>query len=253
MIEVAVVLQEAIEEYFTIHEEDEIKLDKLDTTEWSTLYEIKDFLALLKSTTKSLEGYGHTLDRVIPSMDYILAQFEKAKVQYANHDVLKNMVNSGWQKMDKYYSKTDESPAYPAAIILNPVRKEKYMDKYWKSSWAESAKDAVRKLWQDEYMPKNTQNTPQSTSQTTTNEFELWLGAIDTPEEVPDEYEAYLNEPKVFGYERPIERTKGRYIPTSLEWRLTSFQSLRCRQIRNELSLRPRSLSPTAVTSCQWR
>jgi hypothetical protein len=60
------------------------------------------------------------------------------------------MVNSGWQKMEKYYSKTDESPAYAASVILNPTQKVKYMDNYWRSSWAESAKEAVRKLWQEE-------------------------------------------------------------------------------------------------------
>ena len=63
-------------------------------------------------------------------MDFILSHYEKAKITYANHDVFKNMVNSGWQKMEKYYSKTDESPAYAAAVILNPTRKVKYIDDY---------------------------------------------------------------------------------------------------------------------------
>ena len=63
-------------------------------------------------------------------MDFILSHYEKAKIIYANYDVLKNMVNLGWQKMEKYYSKINESPAYAAAIILNPTRKVKYMDDY---------------------------------------------------------------------------------------------------------------------------
>jgi hypothetical protein len=130
MLEVAILLQDVIEEYFMIHGEDEIKLDRLNAMEWSTLREIKDFLVILKQTTKSLEGHYHTLDRVIPSMDFILSHYEKAKITYANHDVLKNMVNSGWQKMEKYYSKTDESPAYAASVILNPTRKVMYMDNY---------------------------------------------------------------------------------------------------------------------------
>ena len=63
-------------------------------------------------------------------MDFILSHYKKAKIIYANYDVLKNMVNSGWQKMEKYYSKTDESPAYAAAIILNLTWKVKYIDDY---------------------------------------------------------------------------------------------------------------------------
>ncbi|KAG9246526.1 hypothetical protein BJ878DRAFT_496749, partial [Calycina marina] len=52
----------------------------------NTLHNIKDFLVILKSTTKSLEGHHHTLNRVIPSMDFILSQYEKAKITYANYD-----------------------------------------------------------------------------------------------------------------------------------------------------------------------
>ena len=70
MLEVAILLQDVIEEYFIIHGEDEIKLDRLNAMEWSTLREIKDFLVILKQTTKSLEGHHYTLDRVIPSMDF---------------------------------------------------------------------------------------------------------------------------------------------------------------------------------------
>ena len=83
---------------------------------------------------------------VIPSIDIILSQHEKAQSKYANHDVLKKMVNSGWQKMEKYYSKTDESPAYAAAIILNPTRKDGYVNAFWRPSWRIGAEVVVRKL-----------------------------------------------------------------------------------------------------------
>ena len=134
MLEVALLLEEVIKEYFTIHGKEEIKLNRLNTDEWSTLHKIKDFLAVLKSTIKSLEGHHHGLDKVIPSIDFILSQYEKAKITYVNHNVLKNMVNSGWKKMEKYYSKTDQSPTYTTATILHPSRKINYIDKFWRPS-----------------------------------------------------------------------------------------------------------------------
>ncbi len=70
-------------------------MDKLNTIEWSTLCKIKNFLALLKSITKSLERHSYILDQVILSIDFILSQFKKAKVIYINHNILKNMINSG--------------------------------------------------------------------------------------------------------------------------------------------------------------
>ena len=118
MLKVALLLEEVIKEYFNIYIEEEIKLDRLNTDEQATLYDIKDFLAILKSTTKSLEGHYYRLNKVILSMDFILSQYKKAKLKYTNHDVLKNIVNSRQQKIEKYQSKTDESPAYAAAIHL---------------------------------------------------------------------------------------------------------------------------------------
>ena len=53
-------------------------------------------------------------------MDFILAHFEKAKTMYANNNKLRQMINSGWNKIEKYYTKSDDSPAYAIAIILNP-------------------------------------------------------------------------------------------------------------------------------------
>jgi hypothetical protein len=204
MLEVALLLEDIIEEYFITFGEDEIKLDQLNTEEWSILREIKNFLAILKSTTKSLKGHQQGLDKVIPSMDFILAQFEKAKIKYMEDDVLKNMVNSGWQKMEKYYSKTDESPAYAAAIILHPTRKIECIDQFWRPSWHEKAKNAVRKLWEDEYKPKDTLNAVTSTPQRTTKEFELWIDAIDTPVFEDDEYDPYIKAERAYGFDRPI-------------------------------------------------
>jgi hypothetical protein len=38
------------------------------------------------------------------------------------------MLNSGWAKMEKYYGKSDESPTYAAAVVLNPSQKWQYID-----------------------------------------------------------------------------------------------------------------------------
>ena len=137
-------------------------------------------------------------------MDFILSHYEKAKITYANYDVLKNMVNLGWQKIEKYYSKTNKSPAYVAAIILNPTRKVKYIDDYQRSSQAKGVKEVVRKLQQEEYKLINTLNVNTLTPLTMSNEYKLWLSVIDAPEVIEDKYKVYLEAKKVFGYLRPI-------------------------------------------------
>lgn len=142
-------------------------------------------------------------------MDFILAHFEKAKVTYQHDVTMASMVNSGWQKMDKYYSKTDDSPAYAAALFLNPARKWQYINRFWKPSWQELAKQKVRKLWDDEYAPPTDTSTflraSTTTTTTTTNEFELWLQELDRPTAAVDEFDHYSTTDRVSGYENALD------------------------------------------------
>lgn len=138
-------------------------------------------------------------------MDYILSHYKKTKIIYMNYNVLKNIVNLGWQKMEKYYSKTNKSPAYAASIILNPVQKIKYIDNYQRSSQAKGAKKAVKKLQKEEYKPITTPNANTLNPITILNEYKLWLGVINALKVVDNKYNAYLKAKKVFGYLQPID------------------------------------------------
>ncbi|OAF59469.1 Phospholipase C [Pseudogymnoascus destructans] len=138
-------------------------------------------------------------------MDFILAHFEKSKDKYKDDVKLSTMVNSGWQKMDKYYSKSDESPAYAAALLLNPARKWHYIEQFWRPTWQEKVKKSIKKLWEEEYKPELTIPTSIAPATTSTNEFELWLNSIDTPIAVVDEFDYYCKAERVLGYQSAIE------------------------------------------------
>ncbi|KAF4633232.1 hypothetical protein G7Y89_g4889 [Cudoniella acicularis] len=103
--------------------EDEVARDRLSAEEWELLAVIKKFLEALKQTTKSLESTNITLDRVFHRIYFVLCYFGNGKRQYINNLQLKQMFNSGWDKIAKYYKFSDESPVYAAALILNPSRK----------------------------------------------------------------------------------------------------------------------------------
>ncbi len=80
---------------------------------------VNDFLEQLKIATKVVESSNQCLDIVLPIMDFVLDQFEKAREKYTDHDILGPMFQSSWQKMTKYYKLTDDSPVYVCAL-LNP-------------------------------------------------------------------------------------------------------------------------------------
>jgi hypothetical protein len=65
------------------------------------------------------EGDFTTLNRVLPTMEFILKHFEKGKITHANDAFLSPCINSGWAKLEKYYCLTDKSPAYVATVVLN--------------------------------------------------------------------------------------------------------------------------------------
>jgi hypothetical protein len=122
MLDVALQLEIAIDDYFKYYIEEEVREDKLALDELALLRDVRNFPEHLKSATKSLEGNDVALDRVLPCIDFILGNFERLKDKHveASESIQKQMINSGWNKLNKYYTKTEESPAYIATLILNP-------------------------------------------------------------------------------------------------------------------------------------
>ena len=57
----------------------------------------------------------------------------------------------GWFILNKYYSLTDDSPAYAAAVLLDPTKRRAYIEKNWPCEWHSSAIDSVTQLWETEY------------------------------------------------------------------------------------------------------
>ena len=89
---------------------------------------MKSFLTGLAHTTKALESNRNTLDEVLPALDFILKLYEDGKAQYKDDPVMSTCINSGWAKLDKYYSLTSETPAYVGAqcSALNSVAVSPY-------------------------------------------------------------------------------------------------------------------------------
>ena len=114
---------EAIQAYVERHKTEGVGGDALSDEDWQALRDIHDFLDKLAQTALALESSVSTLDCVLPAMDFILEQFEQMKEIYKHDKTLASMCNSGWAKMEKYYKMTDESPAYIAAIVLDPNAK----------------------------------------------------------------------------------------------------------------------------------
>ena len=67
-------------------------------------------------------------------------------------------VNSAQSKLDKYYTKTNDSPIYIVALVLDPCIKWDYITSTWPEKWIPDAKALVAKLWK-KYQPTATTTT----------------------------------------------------------------------------------------------
>lgn len=195
MLHVAINLRDAVEQYYEAYPDVKYADDVLTSDEWDLLGEIKSFLEKLKMATKAVESSNKCLDVILPIMDYVLKHFEAGKAKFKDHLILAPMFNSGWSKFNEYFTALYDSPAYAIALVLNPKRKFKWIEKHWNKEWLQPALESIKKVWKDEYAPAEaiTQPPPR-----TTNDFWLDLDAEDMAEiELQDELDQYLALPRV--------------------------------------------------------
>ncbi|OXV05306.1 hypothetical protein Egran_06926, partial [Elaphomyces granulatus] len=124
------------------------------------------------------------------------------KEKHKYHPMLGPMFDSGWAKMDKYYTLTDESPAYLAAIILNPNFKWQYIQSNWKPDWLPRARTMMAEFWQSyklqtssistpTLIPEPTQGLGQALASSSNNEFNIWMRRHQSVPNLDDEYARY--------------------------------------------------------------
>ncbi|KAI1532814.1 hypothetical protein PtrSN002B_010493, partial [Pyrenophora tritici-repentis] len=106
----------------------------LTAADWAVITEYIEVLKPLKDATKRLEGRGKcgrfgAIYEVIPVFEFLMGRFEQRLRQYervdfeqreAPEDHISINFRAAWEKLNDYYSKLDDSPAYFAACALHP-------------------------------------------------------------------------------------------------------------------------------------
>jgi hypothetical protein len=142
----------------------------LTSADWAVVTDYIAVLKPLKAPTKRLEGRGASgaygaVAEVIPVFEYILKEYEDqvapyTAVDYNTHneapeDYIAINLKAAWAKLNDYYNKLDDSPAYYAATILYP-RYKKFCDVVWanKPAWLHSNNRAFNRLWAQYNAPR---------------------------------------------------------------------------------------------------
>ena len=165
MLESAIELETTIRVFLDLHHK-EISANALSRDEWDTIRETIAILLPFKDATKALEGDSTTLDEVLQSMDFLIEHVKEMQQEHASGAHLSASLLTMWFAFDKYYTLTDKTPVYAAALLLNPTLRRAYLDESWKTiderhpGTIERAIEAARKLWQKEYKFKPIDGEP---------------------------------------------------------------------------------------------
>lgn len=117
----------------------------LTAKDWATITEYIELLQPFKEATAWLEGRGKAglhgaIWEVIPTFEWLIKRLEALRervmeIDYndvdAPEDHLKTNLNLAIQKINHYYVKFEDAPAYYAAVRLHPAYKD-WLDTAWK-------------------------------------------------------------------------------------------------------------------------
>ena len=95
--------------------------DTLSAFDWQLLPQIRDFLQAFYEATKAFEGQTATIDRVLPTRDFLLEKYEQDAEEFQDNRFMFASIDARWSKLRDYFNKLDRATAYIAAIVFNPV------------------------------------------------------------------------------------------------------------------------------------
>ncbi|KAL9561234.1 hypothetical protein ACKAV7_014589 [Fusarium commune] len=177
--------------------------NQLRTNDWDVLDHLAKLLGFYEDGVKTLEGDGQQRRRkrgwvgsygnvweVIQGFEFLLEVLEDyrklaSKIPDAEH--FRININLGWEKLNKYYSRLDETPIYYTALVLHPAFRWGYFENEWKDNaeWVKKAKQMVREVWEGNIVTCRLYETPWPTNQlpsdsgSTTTRFRRIVSALD--------------------------------------------------------------------------
>jgi hypothetical protein len=123
--------------------------DTLSNQEWDNLRKLIKFLEAYLDATQASEGRFATVDIILLTIDFLLETLEasKTEAETTNDTFLALCYNAGWAKLNKYYTLTESSAAFIAAIVMCLQFKWQYvLDIQWQEDWIDTARIAVQDM-----------------------------------------------------------------------------------------------------------
>ncbi|KAK9774562.1 putative HAT C-terminal dimerization domain-containing protein [Seiridium cardinale] len=104
------------------------------------LMDFEEALRMLEGDAQSrlrkggrIEAYGNIGDAA-STYEFLMDRLEDWKAiaeEYPDPEHFKVNIDLGWDKLNEYYTKLDETPAYYASAVMNPASRWNYFENIW--------------------------------------------------------------------------------------------------------------------------
>ncbi|KAG6874678.1 hypothetical protein C0993_012652, partial [Termitomyces sp. T159_Od127] len=110
---------------------DKIRALKLDKEEWKRVGSFTDLLSHADNAQQAFSSdQVSTLHLAIPALEGLYRAWS-SRANRAKYSSFSLALHAACQKIDNYYEKTTNSPAYIMTMILDPREKMSYFKKHW--------------------------------------------------------------------------------------------------------------------------
>ena len=217
ILERAFKLKDALELYQHHYKNDEdepCNEDLLTSDDWIELASLLQLLKPLKEVSLTLQSDGKdcnhgSLWESLTAMDFLMTRLEELKQHlFLAESHFKACINLGWTKLNKYYTLSDSTPAYRAAIVVHPSKKMRWFEVKWSKEhpdWIPIAREAVTSLY-NEYKLRHADEVLTTGAPTAAelSEFERY-NMLEDDYDMDDDLERYLREERAPASTNPLQ------------------------------------------------
>lgn len=163
-------LRERITEFCRLHRtEKTIRDNTLTPNDWDQIDRLHNALHVFELTTMTTQGNQKHLYDWYPTLQFTLDYTSKFSTEFKEEaelderfGYLSACCDHAWQKAEKYWKLTDDTPLVYAAVVLNPTLKHGWFEDLWSEGDEEQqgyilqVRKLVKELWISDYRPSAT-------------------------------------------------------------------------------------------------
>ncbi|KAG6863764.1 hypothetical protein C0993_010432, partial [Termitomyces sp. T159_Od127] len=162
---------------------DKIQALKLTKDEWTWVHLFTDLLMHADNAQQAFSSdQVSTLHLAIPALEALYRAWS-SRINWTKYAPFSLALEAACEKIDVYYDKTTNSPAYIMSMILNPHKKLSYFAKHWPKKLQEDVVKCAEEVFQERFLQfKDIQNIDMNSEKKSSKRLNVLLWELSDDE-----------------------------------------------------------------------